>query len=235
MVKLLLVFGARVNSLDSQFQTPLDVAVECSNERAIVMLQKLGGVQGELVKAHHFSTGIPRLNTIHDVAKMKAQVVKLRSKARKVTANRNAYYEPEDSAVDVYAGINGSAGNVGGQEDTSGDAKTNGSAGPVGNGYMAQGNSCHTPGGSQVNGCGLHIGNDKESFHKSGDTLEQQNANMGVCLGLVNGEELRERLFSNQSLSHVTLRDMEDGNTLSTLYERLQQCINMTYDLSGRC
>lgn len=57
----------------------------------------------------------------------------------------------------------------------------------------------------------------------------------GTPLGTVEeeGESGRERLFSSQSLSHVTLRDMEDGNTLSTLYERLQQCINMTLDLSG--
>ncbi len=45
---------------------------------------------------------------------------------------------------------------------------------------------------------------------------------------------MRDRVFSNQSLSGVTLKDMDDGNTLSTLYERLQQCINMTLDISGR-
>ena len=56
---------------------------------------------------------------------------------------------------------------------------------------------------------------------------------VGTTLETVEEEDGRERLFSSQSLSHVTLRDMEDGNTLSTLYERLHQCINMTFDLSG--
>ena len=45
--------------------------------------------------------------------------------------------------------------------------------------------------------------------------------------------DARERLFSNQSLDGMTLKDMEDGNTLSTLYERLQQCINITLDISS--
>ena len=46
--------------------------------------------------------------------------------------------------------------------------------------------------------------------------------------GYVTGE-----LCSSSSLSFVTLKDMEDGNTFSTLYDRLQQCINMNLDLSG--
>ena len=44
---------------------------------------------------------------------------------------------------------------------------------------------------------------------------------------------MRGRLYS-QSLSCTTLKNMEEGNTLSTLYDRLQQCINMSLDCSGR-
>lgn len=47
-------------------------------------------------------------------------------------------------------------------------------------------------------------------------------------------DSMRERLFSNQSLEGMTLKDMEDGNTLSTLYERLQQCINITLDITSK-
>lgn len=43
---------------------------------------------------------------------------------------------------------------------------------------------------------------------------------------------MRGRSYS-QHLSRVTLKDMEDGSTLSTLYERLQQCVNMSLDNSG--
>lgn len=165
-MKLLLIFGAEVNSLDSGFQTPLDVAVDRNSEKAIALLQMLGGVQGELVKMCHFNARIPRLNTIHDTAKIKAQVAKLRAKSQ-----RNGYREPEGSS-------------------------------PVANGYSTE----------QHNG-NLDMGKGDE--------------------GLDVEETVRERLFSNQSLSHVTLKDMEDGNTLSTLYERLNQCINMTFELSG--
>ena len=173
-MKLLVIFGARVNSLDSGFQTPLDVAVECNDERVIALLQKLGGVQGELVKAHHFNAVIPRLNTFHDVAKIKAQVVKVRVKSRRTLANRNAYCEPagiEDQGAVVFcAGMNGSSSTVEGREGSSDDARMKGNAVQVRN-DIAQGNGYYTSGDDgtpQVNGCGLHIGNGVEGHHMSG-------------------------------------------------------------------
>lgn len=186
VVKLLLIFGAEVNSLDSGFLTPLDIAVDCNSEKAIALLQTLGGVQGESVKMRHFNAArIPRLNTIHDTAKIKAQMARLRAESK-----RNGYHEPDDSA-------------------------------PVLNG--------HNTGGTCEGG--------PYYIHDDAGTGTNGNGNLDVGRGDVEGldteESQRERLFSNQSLSHVTLKDMEDGNTLSTLCERLQQCINMTFELSG--
>ena len=48
----------------------------------------------------------------------------------------------------------------------------------------------------------------------------------------MNAVPMRGRLCS-QNLSAATLKDMEDGNTVSTLYERLQQCINIALSHPG--
>lgn len=167
VIRLLLVFGAGVNSLDSGLLTPLDVAVDTKNRKAIVLLQQLGGVEGELAKMFHFTARIPRLNTFHDPATIKRQVAKVRARSQ-ICLARNGSHESAANASTA---------------------------------------AC-------------------ESSGESGDS---ENMEVGV---VSRGGEL-ERTFSNQSLSLVTLKDMEDGNTLSTLYERLQQCINMTLELSG--
>ena len=59
-------------------------------------------------------------------------------------------------------------------------------------------------------------------------------AGNGVLSGSQRESDFRERTFSTQSFQGATLKDMEDGKTLSTLYERLQQCINIQLELSGK-
>lgn len=92
---------------------------------------------------------------------------------------------------------------------------------PVNGDGNLNGNGYHCNNGYKQNPTGLVSGADHNGDMESG----------AAC----NGEEgtERERLYSNQSLQGVTLKDMEDGHTLSTLYERLQQCINVTLDISG--
>lgn len=55
-----------------------------------------------------------------------------------------------------------------------------------------------------------------------------------VVNGVHQESSYRERALSTQSCESATLKDMEDGKTLTTLYERLQQCINVQLELSGK-
>ena len=124
---------------------------------------------------------------------------------------------------------------------------------------MANANGYHELGddGDQINGDSDNVPDGVQEGRVCGDSdrasLENSADHVGVSFAGVGGdgglggnvnmvdggarngtqEGMRERMFSNQSLSHVTLKDMEDGNTLSTLYERLQQCVNMTLEISG--
>lgn len=140
----------------------------CGNEKGIVLLQSLGGVEGELAKTRSFNAIIPRLKTMHDTAKVKAQLAKFRERAwkRNILKDDDGWLESASAR-----------------------------------------SFCQGEGPMQI------------------EKLEERNEELE--------ETLRARLFSNQSLDSVTLKDMEDGHTLSTLYERLQQCINMTLELSG--
>ena len=187
VVKLLLVFGADVNSLNSELATALDVAVECDNEQAIALLQAVGAVQGEQARKACFDAKIPRLKSFHDTAKIKAHLSLQRQRALVAKQTRNVHRRNE--SVDSGCPLNSNGGD--GETDELGSQLS-----PT---------ACASGGGGEEGG----VFSDQEE------------------------EGARERLFSNQSLNKVTLKDMEDGNTLSTLYERLQQCINITLDISG--
>jgi hypothetical protein len=240
---MLLVFGAKVNSLDGAFLTPLDVAVDCNNEAAIALLQRLGGVQGEWLKRCRFSTVIPRLNTLYDVATIKAQVITLRSKSRRIDANRDGYYASDTSASGSieHAWVKDRGG---GCRDGGDSCRMNNEAGAAmgageigeGDSLLVRGNSNKSHGGCDALDGGMSM--ERSTGHDSFCGSVERHTSMGT------GQEMgmddddvspRVRLFSNQSLSQVTLKDIEDGHTLSTLYERLQQCINMTFELSGGC
>lgn len=209
VIKLLLIFGADINDLNGDLLTALDVAVDCGSEQAISLLQRLGAVQGEIAKKRSFSTSIPRLKSFLDTAKIKAQLAQRRMKSlnesRKVSSDES-YSEPYQYSVN---GHNGNADAHGSCSVASGIEASVASEGVTLNGYGGMRNRINAQ-------------------HDFGDfpvheAVEQEDFGEG-----------RERLFSNQSLCRVTLKDMEDGTTLSTLYERLQQCINIKLDLSGQ-
>lgn len=196
IVKLLLVFGANVNFLDSKLRTALDVAVECNNEQAITLLQALGALQGEVAKKSCFDAKIPRLKSFYDTAKIKSKLM-ARRQAALIARSRHRQVNENDAQSNGYHH----------------GAEERGASNGVALSAVANGHGSHLNPPAMVNGA---IAKD-------------------VGKGGVSEEDImRERLFSNQSLERMTLKDMEDGNTLSTLYERLQQCINITLDISGK-
>ena len=83
---------------------------------------------------------------------------------------------------------------------------------------------------SSVTGSGNGI--DEKEVEVMNNTASAANAGNHIPFLDDEAVPMRERLYS-QNLSYVTLKDTEDGNTLSTLHERLQQCINMSLDRSG--
>lgn len=212
VIKLLLIFGANINDLNGDLLTALDVAVDCGSEQAISLLQRLGAVQGEIAKKRSFNTSIPRLKSFLDTAKIKAQLAQRRMKSLNESrkfSNDESYSEPYQYSVN---GHNGNADAHGSCSVASGIEASVASEGVTLNGYAS--------GGGMRNG--INAQHDFGDFPVH-EAVEEEDFGEG-----------RERLFSNQSLHRVTLKDMEDGTTLSTLYERLQQCINIKLDLSGQ-
>ena len=188
----------------------MDLAIEKNDKKVITLLQSLGAVEGDLAKKSMFNTDHPRLKSFCD--KMKQTKIGI--------VNGNTY-----DTCDVNSGLN----------------------------ECEVQQSCCQDGKSHLSDIGIVSTNTDKS--KSGLELEcVSTSNMSslehknsVSNNSVNHEDyvrkvdvvdasfpdVRERLFSNQSLCLVTLKDMEDGRTLSTLYERLQQCINIKLELSG--
>ena len=207
VIKLLLVFEANINSLNSQLSTPLDIAVESKNDAVISLLQSLGAVQGEIAKTRSFSAAIPRLKSFYDTAKMKSLLSQRRMKMKELNAKRGI-------ANGVQARSSGSTLNINGHLHINGMQSSE----------DKEARTVTITSANGVNGVdGIEMKTDKAS---EGGT--------GSCDAPIQCEEdvpTRQRLHS--SICRATLRDMEDGNTLSTLYERLQQCINITLDLSG--
>lgn len=198
--------------MNNECLTPLDVAVECNNEQVIVLLQLNGAVQGDLARKQLFGTKIPRLKSFYDPHKM-AFLAQQRLKslsARKHLADGNDYFGPNYSAPV----LNGNRTNGYGYNNKNG-----------GTDYELNMKPADVPAAELVNQNGAtlteHVGMDDANGEEVDAAGEEMEAHM------------RERLFSNQSLHSATLKDMEDGNTLSTLHERLQQCINMKLELSG--
>ena len=209
VVQLLLTFGADLNSLNRELLTPLDVAVECSNEPVICLLQSLGAVQGEVAKKLSFSAPIPRLKSFYDTAKMKLLLAQKRAKMRKLNANRlqNSYHSTSSESAEInghqqYNGIHGSK-----DEGTC----TNGiiSADVTTSGESSMDRTEMVDGTALGSNAKTHV-----RFRAEEDIAS-------------------EGLHSSHSLSLATLGDMENGDTFLPLHERLQQCININLELSG--
>ncbi len=215
VIKLLLVFGATVNSLNSQLLTPLDVAVECCNDQAISLLQSLGAVQGEVAKKLSFNTAIPRLKSFYDTAKMKSLLAQKMGKLRDLNTNKhhingNGYHSSSSSPAFDVAKSNGHLQcNDAYNSGRDGEAHSITNASTFTNGVTDSESSID--GNEMTNGIA--------SLSSAGSHQEDNTS-------------LSKRV-SCHSLSHVTLKDMEDGNTFLALHERLQQCININLDLSG--
>ena len=200
IVKLLVTFGADVNFLDGQSLTPLDKAIECNWEKAIVLLKSVGAIEGTMVKDVESTPCLSRLKSFHDTAKAKERLRQLRM--RSLSARRRIDICQPDGAPSLEQGSE-----VEGKED------------------VACGSSA-----AADNGC------------RDGEVREN-NVNMKPSVPKFNQDDsdstgecfvgMRERLMTNQSLANVTLSDMENGNTLLVLSQRLQQYINIKLDLSS--
>ena len=213
LIKLLLIFGANINSLNCNNLSPLDIAIQCDSEEIIVFLQSLGALQGEvIITTTSFDTIRPRLKTFQDKARIKAEQFEARRMARHLRAAH--------ASTMTNGGVaNGSAHN----EITAKSIEASGI-----NAELQQLPESEIDGDDIVFDDNNSINNGAQSPANQGD-LELVDGSDNVN----NTVMRRKRLFSNQSLSDMTLKDMEDGKTLSTLYERLQQCINIQYEISG--
>ena len=206
VLQLLIVFGANINSLDGQLLTPLDVAVENGNEPMISLLQSLGAMQGDAAKKLNFSAPIPRLKTFYDTAKMKALLAKEKEELNmnRLQSNGSAHSNAT-SELSGHQQCNGVHQTVIGSDKVHGSkTMTNGDS--VGGAELTNGTAI-VDGSPLASNCGTSA-----QYHDDGS----------------------KTLHSRHSLSLITLGDMENGNACISLHERLQQCININLELSGK-
>lgn len=201
VVKILLGFGASINSLNCQGRTPLDIAVEYNYEDVVILLQSLGAVQGELARRCSFGAALPQLKTLHDPANNKSRLRELRLR-RRTCKEENS--NGSSATVNGERGVVSAATNGDGDEDDA-HAKVKFSDAVEVNYYL----------------------NGSSTVEKQADDEKLQTNENGL------EANFRQRSWSNQSLNSIRLKDMEDGKSLSTLYERIQQCVNITLELSG--
>lgn len=197
VLQLLLVFGANINSLDSQQLTPLDVAVESGNEPIISLLQSLGAVHGEAAKKLNFSAPIPRLKSFYDSAKMKALLAQ-----RKAALNMNRLQ------------LNGSVH----------DSATS---------QSHEHQQCDGVNSTREAGSDKTVADETIT---NGDSVDGTASVDESSLASNSGASNRYQDIGSKrhTLSFITLGEMESGNSFISLHERLQQCININLELSGK-
>ena len=207
LVKLLLSFGAKPNSLNRNAETALDVAVRIGHNKIIELLNSVGGKNGEVY--HQQFHKLPRLKSFHDTILMKRRLKKTEkskniNESRKASTLETSGYTTNNKAVTD----NGEANSP---------PHENGTPAPHQNGHPESLS---------------HVSLDEVDTPKSTTT-----AAAAAAAGSVEQDDIepesRERVMSHQSCECVRLVDLEDGMTLTTMYERLQQCINLTLEFSG--
>lgn len=234
IVKLLLVFGANMNSLDSRCLTPLDKAVEYNFEKAKVLLQSIGAVESKEAINCNFETCLPRLKSFHDTAKAKERLKQLRMKSLSAR-RRYARYSTE-----AELGVGQSVSAV--TDELCNECEE----GPVKLDKMATRNDSREYEKSSV-ACGENgVGEDgcdgghptRDDIHMDKPTCEDEVNADAICPISPGGNMnvnifSRERTLTNQSLDNMTLGDMEDGRTLLTLSQRIDQYIEIKFNLSS--
>ncbi len=200
-----------MNKKDSSYRTPLDVALESNFTDAITLIQSLGGVQGDLARNYNFDAALPRLKSFHDSVDVKERLRQRR---------KGTFFKPcnGDQLVPI-------------SNANKRDMDSSVQYGGEPNNQVTDQRIEDEPGGMDQDHAGGAENNSVVKHHsvRFSDSTRNDDLDEDEC---VEGAEKRERMFS-QSLSRVTLKDMEDGHTLSTLYERLQQCININLEISG--
>ena len=184
IIKLLLVFGANVNSMDNNFRTPLDKAMEYKLDNAIALLKSVGALEGKAARNRNTFASLPRLKAFHNTFKAMERLKDLRMKSLSAMRRIDNFDSKEEC----------------GAEQSSGNLKM-----------------------EAVDGSGGEV-----AVPDAG----KKPLNMARRMMKIAG--MRERTLTNQSLDNATLSDMEDGNTLLYLSQRLEQYINIKLDLSSK-
>jgi hypothetical protein len=212
VVQLLLAFGADVNQVDSDNQTPLDVAAKGLTKNR-VHAKKIHWVTSPIATPPPMSPLLCRSPPKFDVGINEADssACELLQTCQDDSQGVTKFTKNKDDMRDKLARI----------------LKILKSVSVNSRSIHEQSCESHSSGDGNVETAAIDENKAMDMNHNaSAAKVGSQDYLDGRAV------PMRERSYS-QNMSYATFKDMEDGNTLSTLYERLQQCVNMSLDSSG--